>query len=165
MPTVTFTKKDSEGIIFPHDDPLVITINAANCVIHRVLVDSGSSTNVLFMTAFNKMNIGLEHFKPVSYPVTGFTRASVIPKGAMKLPVKIGHDEKATDLMVEFLVVDVPTTFNAIIWRLRIEDAHAVVSTYHLTMVYMSNAGQPKSVKDSQESARSCYHTMMKGTN
>lgn len=67
MSRVTFTKKDPEGFIFPHDDPLVITLNVANCAIHRVLVDGGSSANILFMIAFNKMSIGLEHLKGVSY--------------------------------------------------------------------------------------------------
>lgn len=93
------------------------------------------------MTSFNKMNISLKHLKGVNYSTTGFTRASIILRGAIKLPVKIRHDEKARDLTVEFLVVDVPAAFNAILGRPLIHDAHAVVSTYHLTMVYMHNVG------------------------
>lgn len=165
MPTITFTTKDSEGIIFLHDDPLVVTLNVANYVIHGVLVDGKSSCNILFMTAFNKTNIGLEHLKAASYPVTHFTGASIIPKGAIKLPMKIGHEKKAKDLMVEFHVVDVPASFNAIIGQPLIHDARAVMSTYQLTMMYMSNVEQQRRVKDSRESARSCYLSMMKGTN
>lgn len=123
MHTVTFIKKDSKCIIFPHDNPLVITLNVANCVIHRVLVDGGSSAYILFMTAFNKMNIRIKHLKGFNYPITGFTRAFVIPNGAIKLLVKIGHDEKARDLMVEFSVVDVPSSFNVIIGCPLIHDA------------------------------------------
>lgn len=37
------------------------------------------------------------------------------------------------DLMVEFLVVDIPVAYNAIIGRPLIYDAQVVVSTYHLT--------------------------------
>lgn len=56
---------------------------------------------------------------------------------------KLTREEVVFDLMVEFLVVDVLAAFSAIIGRLLIHKAHVAVSTYHLTMVYMSNAGQP----------------------
>ena len=52
IPHISFTPEDFEGIIFPHDDPLVITVRISNKNVHRVLVDSGSSANILFMDAF-----------------------------------------------------------------------------------------------------------------
>lgn len=40
-----------------------------------------------------------------------------------------------------------------------------MVSTLHMIMLYMSNARQLERLKGTQESARFCYHTMMKCKN
>ncbi|XP_057251799.1 uncharacterized protein LOC130591870 [Beta vulgaris subsp. vulgaris] len=131
-------------------------------MVHRVLVDGGSSANILYKETFEKMGFDETCLKPVSYPVIGFTGASVVPEGKVKLAVKIGEGSRSKDLMVEFLVVDVPAAYNAIIGRPLIHDAQAVVSTYHLTMIYTSNDGNPEKIRGNQESARACYLTALK---
>ena len=52
---ITFSDLDQEGCQHPHDDPLVIRAVVANKTIHRVLIDNGSSTNIIFASAFDKM--------------------------------------------------------------------------------------------------------------
>ena len=64
--TITFSDSDMEGYQHPHDDPLVIRVVVANKTIHRVLIDNGSSTNIIFASAFNKMVIGREKLEPVN---------------------------------------------------------------------------------------------------
>ena len=58
--TITFSDFDMEGCQHPHDDPLVIKAIVANKTIHRVLVDNGSSADIIFASAFDKMGIGRE---------------------------------------------------------------------------------------------------------
>jgi hypothetical protein len=41
----------------PHNDALVITIMVANHVIHRILVDNGSSTDILNWPVFKQVGI------------------------------------------------------------------------------------------------------------
>ena len=53
--TITFLDLDMEGCQHPHDDPLVIRVVVANKTIHRVLVYNGSSTDIIFASAFNKL--------------------------------------------------------------------------------------------------------------
>ena len=53
--TITFSDSDMEGCQHPHDDPLVIRVIMANKTIHRVLVDIGSSADIIFASAFDKM--------------------------------------------------------------------------------------------------------------
>ena len=64
--TITFSDLDMEGCQHPHDDPLVTKTIVANKTIHRVLVDNGSSTDIIFASAFNKMGIGREKLEPVN---------------------------------------------------------------------------------------------------
>ena len=65
--------------------------------------------------------------------------------------IKIGQGLQSKDLMVEFLVMDVPAAYNAIIERPWIQDAQAVVSTYYLTMIYTSNTRWLEKNKGNQE--------------
>ena len=64
--TITYSDSDLEGCQHPHDDPLVIRAVVANKTIHRVLVDNGSSTNIIFASAFDRMGIGRKKLEPVS---------------------------------------------------------------------------------------------------
>ena len=62
---ITFSDSDLEGCQHPHDDPLVIRAVVTNKTIHRVLVDNGSSIDIIFALAFDKMGIGNEKLEPV----------------------------------------------------------------------------------------------------
>ena len=46
----------------------------------------------------------------------------MVLEGLITLPVRIGENEAARDVMVEFLIVDVPGAYNAIIGRSFIYD-------------------------------------------
>ena len=64
--TITFSDSNMEGCQHPHDDPLVVKAVVANKTAHRVLVDNGSSANIIFASAFDKMGIGREKLEPVN---------------------------------------------------------------------------------------------------
>ena len=64
--SITFSDSDLEGCQHPHDDLLVIRAFVANKTVHRVLVDNGSSVDIIFESAFDKMGIGRERLEPVS---------------------------------------------------------------------------------------------------
>ena len=63
---ITFSDSDLEGCQLPHNDPLVIRVVVANKIIHRVLVDNGSSADIIFASAFDKKGIGREKLESVS---------------------------------------------------------------------------------------------------
>lgn len=146
MLSVAFTVEDAKGIIYPHDDPLV-SLQISTAMVHHILLDGNSSANNLFMSTFEKIGLGRSCLMTVSYAVIRFTGESIVPEGTIRLPVKIGVGSQSRDLMVEFLVVDVPTTYNAIIGRPVIHDAQVVVDIYHLTMIYTLNKGKPDWLK------------------
>jgi len=54
-PDLVFTKIDLQDVV-PHDnDPVVITVVTVGRKVHRVLVDQGSSADVMFWSTFNKL--------------------------------------------------------------------------------------------------------------
>ena len=87
---ITFSDSDLEGCQHPHDDPLVIRAVVANKTIHRVLVDNGSSANIIFVAAFDKMGIGREKLDPVSTHLRGFFGEKVLPLGSIQLVLTLG---------------------------------------------------------------------------
>ena len=57
--SITFSDSDLEGCQHPHEDPLVIRAVVANKTVHQVLVNNGSSADIIFASAFDKMGIGI----------------------------------------------------------------------------------------------------------
>ena len=55
---ISFTAKEQEKVLTPHHDALVISLTVANCLVKRLLVDNGSSGNIIFHAAY--MDLGLE---------------------------------------------------------------------------------------------------------
>ena len=88
--TITFSESDMEGCQHPHDDLLVVRAVVANKIVHRVLVDNGSSTNIIFASAFDKMGIGREKLEPVNAHLRGFSGERVLPLGSIQLVFTLG---------------------------------------------------------------------------
>ena len=55
---ITFTDEDAERIHYPHDDAIVITLLIADYTTRRVLVDNGSSADILYYPTFQQMRLG-----------------------------------------------------------------------------------------------------------
>ena len=83
--SITFSDLDLEGCQHPHDDPLVVRTVVANKTVHRVLVDNGSSADIIFASAFDKMGIGREKLDPVNTHLRGFSGEKVLPLGSIQL--------------------------------------------------------------------------------
>ena len=81
--SITFSDSDLEGCQHPHDDPLVIRAVVANKTVHRVLIDNGSSADIIFASAFDKMDIGRAKLEPVNTHLRGFSREKVLPLGSV----------------------------------------------------------------------------------
>ena len=56
-PTITFTDENVKRLYHPHDDAIVITLTITNYTTKRVLVDNGSSADVLCYSVFQQMRL------------------------------------------------------------------------------------------------------------
>jgi hypothetical protein len=54
-PDLSFSPKDAWGVVPHDDDPLVVQVQILNCDVKRVLIDSGSSTDIMYWDAFKAM--------------------------------------------------------------------------------------------------------------
>ena len=127
---ITFTDEDSERIHHPHDDAIVITLLIAGYTTRRVLVDNGSSADILYYPAFQQMNLGRDQLRLVNSPLVGFDGMKVQPVGTISLPMVVRAQQITKS--VDFLMVDCSSSYNAIIGRPTLNSWKAVTSTYHL---------------------------------
>ena len=56
-PIIGFSEDDARRLHHPHDDALVVTIRVGDYNVHRMLVDNGSSADILYYPAFQQMGI------------------------------------------------------------------------------------------------------------
>ena len=127
---------------------------------HRVLVDNGSSANILYYPAFQQMRIGRERLIPTNAPLVGFGGTRVLPLGAVTLSVVVGDYLQQITKDVTFLVVDCSSAYNAILERPTLNSWKAVTSTYHL-MIKFPTDYRVGELRGNQVVARECYVAMM----
>ncbi|KAK2999057.1 hypothetical protein RJ639_024268 [Escallonia herrerae] len=155
-PTISFSDDDVGDTRTPHDDPLVVTLRVGNFDVKRILVDNGSSAEVLFYEAFQRMNIPSDRLRKIDMPLYGFSNHPVVCEGIIALPVTVGAPPNQAKLMLDFVVVRVPLAYNAILGRTALNQLRAVVSTYHMKMKFPMENGVGE-VKGDQVVAWQCY--------
>ena len=124
-----------EGCKHPHDDPLVIRVVVANKTIHRVLVDNGSSIDIIFALAFKKMGIGWEKLESVNAHLRGFFER-VLPLGLIQLVLTLGDPPCQATTTVRFLVVDAPSTYNMLLGKPSPNAIKVIPSAYHMVVKF-----------------------------
>ncbi|KAK3036832.1 hypothetical protein RJ639_031310 [Escallonia herrerae] len=155
-PTISFSDDDVGDTRIPHDDPLVVTLRVGNFNMKRILVDNGSSAEVLFYEAFQKMNIQPDRLQKIDTPLYGLSNHPVVCEEIIALLVTVGAPPTQAKLMLDFMVVLIPSAYNAILGRTALNQLRAVVSTYHMKMKFPTENGVGE-VKGDQVVARQCY--------
>ena len=102
----------------PHEDALVITVEVANSVVHRLLVGNGSAVNILYWDAYQKIGLRQADLTLTTSPLYEFTEDSMIPEGTIKLAVSLGEPPRAVTVVIDFLAVKCPLAFNGVLCRL-----------------------------------------------
>ena len=55
--TITFPQVDPNQVLHPHQDALILTLGINDFDVRRILVDPGSSADLLQMSAFKQMGL------------------------------------------------------------------------------------------------------------
>ncbi|GAV58085.1 hypothetical protein CFOL_v3_01619, partial [Cephalotus follicularis] len=57
---ISFSEADYEGVRLPYDDPVVVTLMVDLFTTKRILIDSGSSADILYKHAFDQLKIPVQ---------------------------------------------------------------------------------------------------------
>jgi len=153
-PEISFSKKETSDLDKPHDDALVISLDVGNCEVQRVLIDTGSSVNLIFMDTLIRMGISKKDVKGALSPLVSFTSETSMSLGTITLPVTAQGIVK----MIEFTVFDRPAAYNIILGTPWLYEMKAVPSTYHQCVKFPTPTGV-KQILGSQCTSGMCYMT------
>ncbi|KAJ8445064.1 hypothetical protein Cgig2_022584 [Carnegiea gigantea] len=114
---MVFGGKEAPRFAFPHNDPFVVEMKIASAIVRRILMDTGSSVDIIIWDCLKKLTHPGRDIIPLVHPILGFGGQEVNPTCMICHLVCFGDKLKAKNLEVDFLVVDVPMAYNVILRR------------------------------------------------
>lgn len=110
---ITFSEEDYHQTTTSSDDALVVTLDIADQYVQRIVIDNGSSVDILHNHTLQRMLTGDETIKPCKEPpLYSFGNNSVPIKGTITLPVIFSITPYQNALMVKFYVVNEYSSYN-----------------------------------------------------
>ena len=94
-----FFEEDVKGVKQPHDDPLVIMLTIEGFNTRRILIDNGSSTDIIYFFAFQQLKLGQRKLRPFESPFISFSGDKVYPKGIVMLTITMGSNLRLPTLV------------------------------------------------------------------
>ena len=123
--------------------------------IGRILVDNGSSADVLTWQCFVKMGLTEKNLHKSQYPLIGFGGKRIEALGKIELNVTFGEGNTQRTELISFDVVAIAYPYNAIFGRNSIIKFAAVINQTFLCMK-IPTAGGVITILGNQEEARRC---------
>jgi hypothetical protein len=154
---IVFSNQDLEGVQLPHSDALVITLRIGEFDVKRVLIDPGSSVEIMYESLFRGLGLGKKDLSRTEGPLSGFSGETVIPSGKVTINVKAGTVSSPT----EFFVLNTLSPYNAILGRPWLHRMGAVPSTLHQHLRFPTPQGIMEIMGD-QLAAKQCLVAAVK---
>ncbi|XP_024035603.1 uncharacterized protein LOC112096410 [Citrus clementina] len=147
-----WTDEDEEGILYPHEDALVIKATVASKKFDWILIDTGSSVDVLFKSTLEEMGIADRKLEHTNTSLKGFGGGKLVPLGVVELPITIGSSPTERTMILDFVVVDEEGPYQMILGRPFLRMSKAVLSNHYLALKYRVNGvvgmGRQEPVED-----------------
>lgn len=154
---ISFSNQDFEGIDSNHNEALVITLDVVDNEVKRILVNNGSSINILFRHTHTRMQLGSVWINNCSEnPLYGFGHSMVLIKGTLYLAVTFGSTPRQLASKIKFYAVNAHSLYNIFLSRPMLTTIQAVTSTPHLKIKFPTPSGVGE-VWGDQETTEKCY--------
>ncbi|GJZ23928.1 reverse transcriptase domain-containing protein [Tanacetum coccineum] len=121
---------------------MIIKAEIGGHFVHRIYVDRGASSEVLYEHCFVRLRPEVRsQMVPATTSLIGFSRETIWPIGQISLLVKIGDEDHSTSAWMNFMVIRLPSQQNGIIGRTGIRKIRVVPSTTHGMLKFLVKGG------------------------
>jgi hypothetical protein len=131
---ITFLEKDLQLKDYPHMDAIVVEANIDGWAVSKILVDGGSSADIIFTATIDDIKIDRKLLGRAEHPLYGFGGKPIHSIGRIVLPVSFGTVNNARIEQIAFDVVDIHYPYNALFGRGTLNAFEAVISYSYLCM-------------------------------
>ena len=114
MPII-FSEEDLQLKDYPHMDAMVIKANVDGWAVSKILVDEGSSVDIIFTSTIDAIKIDRKMLGRAEHPLYGFDEKKIHSIGRIILLVSFGTVSNARTEQIEFDVVDMYYLYIAVI--------------------------------------------------
>ena len=138
---MSFLEEDARWVKQSHNDPLVIMLMIEGFNTRRVLVDNGSSVDIVYFSTFQQLKVDPKRLLPFESPLISFSGDKVYPRGIVTLMVTASSYPLQVTNKHNLLVVDSPSSYNMIIGRPTFNRWKAATSMYCLKVKFLTEQG------------------------
>ena len=124
---IIFTDQDLEGVQLPHSDALVVTLRISEFDVKKILIDPGSSVEIMYESLFKGLGLEKKDLNLVEGPLSGFFGETVVLSGKVTINVRVGTVSSS----IKFFVLNAFSPYNAILGRPWLHRMGAIPSTLH----------------------------------
>jgi hypothetical protein len=96
---------------------MVISCVIKGFLVHNVLVDTGSATDIIFAKAFRQMQEQEDKIHDATHPLYGFGGKHIAALNKITMPITFGYIHNTRTEQVVFDIVNMEYPYNAIIGR------------------------------------------------
>jgi hypothetical protein len=114
---ITFSQEDLQLKDYPHNDSMVISCVIKGFLVHNVLVDTCSATNIIFAKVFRKMQEPNDKIHDATHPLYGFGGRQIVALGKITMPITFSYIHNTRTEQVVFDIIDMEYPYNTIIGR------------------------------------------------
>ncbi|KAJ1696334.1 hypothetical protein LUZ63_004846 [Rhynchospora breviuscula] len=137
---ITFDDNDLLVGTSEHNRPLYITGITSGSKVNRILVDPGSSINILPLKTLRQLSLNVKHLSKEKISILGFNQNSQKALGSITLSFRFGE----LDTEIKFYVIDAETSYKALLGRPWLHENYLVPSTLHQCVKYMKDDKQKR---------------------
>ena len=159
---LVFTKADLRDVVPLDNDPVVISVVTTGRKVHRVLVDQGSSADVMFWSTFNKLQLSPNQLRPYIGCLYGFVGDQVEVCGHIELRTTFTNGVDSHTENIKYLVVNAPSAYNILLRKPALNRMRLIASTRHMKMKLPSLEGTVITIRSDQKEAKRCYENSLK---
>jgi hypothetical protein len=88
---ITFSQEDLQLKDYSHHDAMVISCVIKRFLVHNVLIDTCSATDIIFAKAFRQMQEQADKIHDATHPLCGFGGRQIVALGKITMPITFSY--------------------------------------------------------------------------